>query len=657
MAYNQSKPHLVWERNGELYVYTDHWIKLDILYSNELLNMAKAKLVWLKDGKFQVYTNKWEEIWEPTPPTPVVHVTGVSLDQHTATLQPEGTLQLTATITPSDATDKKVTWTSSNESVATVSSTGLVTAVANGEATITVRTRDGRYTDTCVITVSTHIPEVQNVELTSFSEESSNTLFVGRAMGTGIKVTPYTASNIQVTVTSSDPNVVSVWEISYDQEPTEYNVGSVSIAGVSEGQATVTITSIDNPSVSKTYSFSVQADIPVTGITGVSTATPTAYTWIPGVIFDAYYTPSNAVAPNEDIVCIAKAWQTDLGSVYCMNTELWTAHMWMSVTPDAVVGTTSIYELFTNRAPENKTEITITVAEGIETFNMSAQDITVVRGWVDTSNEFTYLPTTADINSIQVWTIDPTVATAEIMKTADGSGYVKVTWLSEWSTTVIIGKEYYTQHANFDVTVEAPTPVSSISNLSSTSVNVAQGSSTSITADYLPVDAEDFTNITFVPTVDNIATASVQSASAGTLTIWINGSAVGTTQLAIYINGTDTGLTIDVTVTVAYVLTFSAWNGTSQQAGGGTISENSYTITQDWLSLYYSDCYDFNLHIVPYQGAPAQSVHDVSWTPNDGYLLKRWEYYDENLSDWSGIGEEEPAITWNMQIRCVFEQE
>ena len=132
------------------------------------------------------------------------------MDEHTATLQPEGTLQLTATITPSDATDKKVTWTTSDDTIATVSSAGLVTAVANGEATITVRTRDGRFTDTCVITVSTHTPEVQDVELTSFTEGLSHTLFVGRGTGTGIKVTPYTASNVQVTVTSSDPTVVSV---------------------------------------------------------------------------------------------------------------------------------------------------------------------------------------------------------------------------------------------------------------------------------------------------------------------------------------------------------------------------------------------------------------------------------------------------------------
>ena len=88
-------------------------------------------------------------------PTPVE---GVSLNKTSTTLlilNPNNmpTEQLTATITPANAENKNVTWTSSNTAVATVSSTGLVTAVAPGTATITVLTEDGGYTASCQVRV------------------------------------------------------------------------------------------------------------------------------------------------------------------------------------------------------------------------------------------------------------------------------------------------------------------------------------------------------------------------------------------------------------------------------------------------------------------------------------------------------------------------
>ncbi len=85
-----------------------------------------------------------------------VSPTGVTLNHNSKTLYPSGngtTVQLTATVLPSDATDKSVTWTSSNSSIAQVSSSGLVTAVSSGTATITVKTNTGGYTATCKITV------------------------------------------------------------------------------------------------------------------------------------------------------------------------------------------------------------------------------------------------------------------------------------------------------------------------------------------------------------------------------------------------------------------------------------------------------------------------------------------------------------------------
>ena len=84
--------------------------------------------------------------------------TGVTVDSSEKTLTKEGeTLQLTATVAPSNATNKEVTWTTSDPEVATVDENGVVTAVSNGVAVITATSEDGSYTATCTITVE--IPE------------------------------------------------------------------------------------------------------------------------------------------------------------------------------------------------------------------------------------------------------------------------------------------------------------------------------------------------------------------------------------------------------------------------------------------------------------------------------------------------------------------
>lgn len=84
----------------------------------------------------------------------IIAVTGVSLDQKTLSLETGGTATLTATIAPEGATTKDVTWTSSDTKVATVDKDGKVTAVAAGEATITVTTKDGEFTASCKVTVT-----------------------------------------------------------------------------------------------------------------------------------------------------------------------------------------------------------------------------------------------------------------------------------------------------------------------------------------------------------------------------------------------------------------------------------------------------------------------------------------------------------------------
>lgn len=84
-----------------------------------------------------------------------INVTWVTLDKETLAMAPEAKTQLTATVAPTDATIKTVTWASDDEDVATVNATGLVTAVADWTCTITVTTDDGDFTAECDVTVTT----------------------------------------------------------------------------------------------------------------------------------------------------------------------------------------------------------------------------------------------------------------------------------------------------------------------------------------------------------------------------------------------------------------------------------------------------------------------------------------------------------------------
>lgn len=83
-----------------------------------------------------------------------VAVTGVTLTPATVEVEEGDTTQLTATVAPANATNKAVTYASSATGTATVNSSGLVTGVAAGTATITVTTTDGAFTDTTEVTVT-----------------------------------------------------------------------------------------------------------------------------------------------------------------------------------------------------------------------------------------------------------------------------------------------------------------------------------------------------------------------------------------------------------------------------------------------------------------------------------------------------------------------
>jgi uncharacterized protein YjdB len=134
---------------------------------------------------------------------PPLSVTSVSLNVSTFPLTTGNTYQLVATVLPSGATNKAVSWSSSNGSVATVNSSGLVTGVASGTATITVTTADGNYTATATATVTVGVASVSlNV--------STATLSIAQTVQLVATVLPSNASNKSVTWSTNNSGVATV---------------------------------------------------------------------------------------------------------------------------------------------------------------------------------------------------------------------------------------------------------------------------------------------------------------------------------------------------------------------------------------------------------------------------------------------------------------
>lgn len=134
-----------------------------------------------------------------------VSVESVRLDKKDLTLTVGKSEVLTAMVSPSNATNKNVSWHSSDESVATVSN-GRVTALKAGSAVITVTAEDGGKTAICQVSVKPKIVNVQSVSL----NKSSITLTEGESTTLTAVVSPSNATNKNVRWSSSDASVASV---------------------------------------------------------------------------------------------------------------------------------------------------------------------------------------------------------------------------------------------------------------------------------------------------------------------------------------------------------------------------------------------------------------------------------------------------------------
>ena len=174
-----------------------------------------------------------------------VHVTGVSVSPATLSLVEGTSDQLRATVTPSDAANKSVSWTSSATAIATVDNTGKVTAVSAGTATITVKTADGGKTATCAVTVTTKVIPVTGI---SIEEGATAEVEEGKTVALTAKVQPDNATDKTVTWTSSNKAIATV--------------ADGVVTGVAAGQAVITAKAGDKEA---TCTVTVKRPEPVDG--------------------------------------------------------------------------------------------------------------------------------------------------------------------------------------------------------------------------------------------------------------------------------------------------------------------------------------------------------------------------------------------------------
>lgn len=180
-------------------------IALTSAYANQTLqlNSVGPTTIYLEYG-----STSWIALTDLTldivgAPTPVADV---RMDIHEEELQVGNTLQLTATVLPDDATDKTVTWTTSNEAAATVSESGLVTGVASGTATIYASA--GGKKDSCVLEIKDLV--VKPTAINWNVQDKSISLSMGDSLQLSYTITPANATNTNAIMMSTYPTCASI---------------------------------------------------------------------------------------------------------------------------------------------------------------------------------------------------------------------------------------------------------------------------------------------------------------------------------------------------------------------------------------------------------------------------------------------------------------
>ena len=450
-AYDPSTMRVLTVKDGKLVYATDN--SLDYLPANQSYLEVPA-------GTAETLTVMTEEEYQAS-----ALATGIALNKTSLSLRETETTQLTATVTPEDAEDRSVTWSSSDNSIATVNAEGVVTAIKEGTATITATTNDGsNLKATCTVKVS--IMPVASITLNI----TEKTLEEGETINLTASVLPANASNKSLAWTSSDENIATV-------------DANGLVTAVKEGTATITAKATDGSNVSAKCTIKVKA--PVVLVEGI-TLNATEQTLTEGETFalTASVTPENAT--NKSL-----AWTSSDENVATVDAN--------GLVTAVKEGTATITAK-ANDGSNASAQCTITVkaavvlVEGI-TLNATEQTLTVGETFALTAS---VLPENATNKSL-VWT-----SSDENVATVDANGLV--TAVKEGTATITAkANDGSNVSASCTITVNAAVVLVEGITLNATEQSLTVGDTFALTAGVAPENATN-KSLAWTSSDENVAT-------------------------------------------------------------------------------------------------------------------------------------------------------
>lgn len=444
-----------------------------------------------------------------------VNITGITNNKSSTVILTGKSERLFALLTPLNATNQNVLWTSDNESIATVNSLGTVTAISEGTVTITAKTVDGGFTSSVLCSVvETEVP-VSGLSLS----KTSIIIPTGYSEKITAEIYPVNATDQNVTWSSSNSKIVSI-----------DSCGKV--LGVSSGTTTVTGRTVDGGKTSSCNLIVTDAVVPVTGVTLNKSATSI----VEGLSEKLFATVSPVLASNKNIT-----WESGNPLIATVNNT--------GIVTAVSTGTASITVKTIDGEKTSSCICTITKKPvAVTGLTISPASLSLKKG--NTSKITSSITPANATNQIITWSSSKTsVATVDAngIVTATGGGSATV-------SAVAAGGNNISKTCSVTVTV----PVESV-RIYITDINTSVAAAT-ITGTTLQLNAA------FTPANPSNQTISWESKNASVATVSGTGLvSTGTTSgnATIKVTTTDGGYAAYCIVTVnGYTVTYNANGGT-----------------------------------------------------------------------------------------------